>query len=658
MSNKIKIVMKNRMLLILSLLLFNIISLSQNKEKNVKWIASINNSEVKQNEEFKVSIRAEIKKGWHLYSVTTPPEGAQPTTFKIKESDKFKISSPINQTKPIVKFEELFGANTEYFENVANFDFNVKVLDKIKPGENSFTIIVEYMMCNDKVCLPPVEDEIKLNINVIENNSKIVNIFKEEKNTDSKIIPQEKGKESVKKTDYETRSFIPMNVSNDVEEAKSKGIFGFIGFSMMMGLLALLTPCVFPMVPITVSFFTKRDQKTKKQGVRDALIYSFGIIFTFVVLGFILALLLGASGINQFAANPWVNLIIAAIFILFALNLFGLFEISLPSSLLTKLNQSSNEKSGIVGILLMGLTFSLTSFTCTVPFIGTIMVAATKGDFLWPIIGMIAYSTVFALPFFLLALFPMFLKSLPRSGGWLNAVKVTMGFLEIAAAMKFISNADLVWKWGILTFDFFLSGWVAISILIVIYLLGKIQLSHDTPIEKIGVLRLMFSMLFLTVSIYLATGLFGNPLGELDAFLPPKEYPGKIQQTSTVSSFSNNELFWYDNYDEALKKAQSENKKIFIDFTGYTCTNCRWMEANIFTNSKVKELFKEYILVKLYTDGSGEKYKQNRKMQEERFGTIALPFYVIMNSKDEIVNSFPGLTRDLNEFISFLENNK
>lgn len=650
--------MKNRMLLILSLLLFNIISLSQNKEKNVKWIASINNSEVKQNEEFKVSIRAEIKKGWHLYSVTTPPEGAQPTTFKIKESDKFKISSPINQTKPIVKFEELFGANTEYFENEANFDFNVKALDKIKPGENSFTIIVEYMMCNDKVCLPPVEDEIKLNINVIENNSKIVNIFKEEKNTDSKIIPQEKGKESVKKTDYETRSFIPMNVSNDVEEAKSKGIFSFIGFSMMMGLLALLTPCVFPMVPITVSFFTKRDQKTKKQGVRDALIYSFGIIFTFVVLGFILALLLGASGINQFAANPWVNLIIAAIFIFFALNLFGLFEISLPSSLLTKLNQSSNEKSGIVGILLMGLTFSLTSFTCTVPFIGTIMVAATKGDFLWPIIGMIAYSTVFALPFFLLALFPMFLKSLPRSGGWLNAVKVTMGFLEIAAAMKFISNADLVWKWGILTFDFFLSGWVAISILIVIYLLGKIQLSHDTPIEKIGVLRLMFSMLFLTVSIYLATGLFGNPLGELDAFLPPKEYPGKIQQTSTVSSFSNNELFWYDNYDEALKKAQSENKKIFIDFTGYTCTNCRWMEANIFTNSKVKELFKEYILVKLYTDGSGEKYKQNRKMQEERFGTIALPFYVIMNSKDEIVNSFPGLTRDLNEFISFLENNK
>ena len=651
--------MKNKMPLIILLFLFAIISFSQTKEKNVKWVASINTSQVKPNEEFHVSIKAEIKKGWHLYSATTPPEGAQPTTFKIKESDKFKISSPINQTKPIVKFEELFGANTEYFENEANFDFNVKALDKIKSGENSFTIIVEYMMCNDKVCLPPVEEEIKLSINVIESNKvNSISNLKEEKSLDSKALSSSTENKSVKKADYETRSFIPMNVSNDVEEAKSKGIFSFIGFSMMMGLLALLTPCVFPMVPITVSFFTKRDQKTKKQGIRDALIYSFGIIFTFVVLGFILALLLGASGINQFAANPWVNLIIAAIFILFALNLFGLFEISLPSSLLTKLNQSSNEKSGIVGILLMGLTFSLTSFTCTVPFISTIMVAATKGDFLWPIIGMIAYSTVFALPFFLLALFPMFLKSLPRSGGWLNAVKVTMGFLEIAAAMKFISNADLVWKWGILTFDFFLSGWVAISILIVIYLLGKIQLSHDTPIEKIGVLRLIFSMLFLTVSIYLATGLFGNPLGELDAFLPPREYPGKIQTASTVSSLSNSELFWYDDYNEALKKAQTENKKIFIDFTGYTCTNCRWMEANIFTNSKVKELFKEYILVKLYTDGSGEQYKQNRKMQEERFGTIALPFYVIMNSKDEVVNSFPGLTRDLNEFIFFLENNK
>lgn len=658
MYNKFSGNMKTRLLILLTLLLFTQL-FSQTKEKNIQWSASVSKSEINSNEKFVVTVKAEIKKGWHLYSATTPPEGAQPTKFAIKESDKFKIVSSIKQTKPIVKFEELFGANTEYFENEATFNFEVEPTTKVNSGENAFTLIVEYMMCNDKVCLPPVEEELKLKINILKViaqnvETKETDIKQTENNDSEKEISK---KDTLKKSEAETRSFIPINVSNDVEEAKSKGIFSFIGFSMTMGLLALLTPCVFPMVPITVSFFTKRDQKTRKQGVKDALIYSFGIIFTFVVLGFLLALLLGASGINQFAANPWVNLLIALIFIVFALNLFGLFEISLPSSLLTKLNQSANEKTGVVSILLMGLTFSLTSFTCTVPFIGTIMVAATKGDFLWPIIGMIAYSFVFAFPFFLLALFPMFLKSIPRSGGWLNAVKVTMGFLEIAAAMKFISNADLVWRWGILTFEFFLSGWVAISILIVIYLLGKIQLSHDSPVEKLGVLRLLFAMFFLSIGIYLSTGLLGSPLGELDAFLPPREYPGKVQ-TSSFSSTSSNELIWYDNYQVALDKAKSENKKIFIDFTGYTCTNCRWMEANVFTNSKVKELFKNYVLVKLYTDGSGDIYKKNREMQENRFGTIALPFYVIMNSNDEIINSFPGLTRDVNEFINFLDSNK
>ncbi len=647
------------------ILLFIIFSLqllySQTKEKNISWNGNIAPVEINSGEKADIKIIADIKTGWHLYSATTPPEGAQATKFRIKESKLFKIVSSISQTKPIVKFDEMFGANTEYFEKNAEFSFTVEALPGVKQGENNLTVIVEYMMCDDKVCLPPVEEEIKLRVNIksVSDSKTAAEVVSDD------ILPSKEDKvnnsttkDTTSKTTESVRSFIPMNVSSDVDEAKSKGLFSFIGFSMTMGLLALLTPCVFPMVPITVSFFTKREQKTRKQGIKDALIYSFGIIFTFVVLGFLLALLLGASGINQFAANPWINLVIAGIFLIFALNLFGLFEIALPSSLLTKLNQSSTGKSGTISILLMGLTFSLTSFTCTVPFIGTIMVAAANGDFLWPVIGMIAYATVFSLPFFLLALFPMFLKSMPRSGGWLNAVKVTMGFLEIAAAMKFISNADLVWRWGILTFDFFLSGWVAISILIVIYLLGKIQLPHDSPVEKIGVLRLLFAMFFLSIGIYLSTGLIGTKLGELDAFLPPREYPGDVAASTITSGKSDVTNKWMSNYDEALKKAREENKKVFIDFTGYTCTNCRWMEANVFTHPKVKELFDNFVMVKLYTDGSGDEYKKNREMQESRFGTIALPFYVIMNSDDTPVANFPGLTRDINEFITFLDKHR
>jgi thiol:disulfide interchange protein len=647
---------------------------SQPKERQVKWMGEPQSRSIISGEQFAATILVKINPGWHLYSTSTPPEGAQPTKFEIKGDKYFKLKSKVEQLKPIVKYEEVFGANTEYYTDNTKFYLTI-LSDKNTPaGKYNINVSVTYMMCNDKFCLPPLTDEIKIPIEVLPSGK---NIEKNEvvKNDNSKI---QESTDTSKKSELLTSTYqknddnkkenkitqnvpsiIPMSATDEVEKAKSEGLLSYIGFAMTMGALALLTPCVFPMIPITVSFFTKRDQKSRKQGIRDAFLYSFGIIFTFVVLGFLLAFILGASGINQFAANPWINLVIASIFIIFALNLFGSFEIALPSSILTKLNNASTGKSGTISILLMGLTFSLTSFTCTVPFIGTIMVAAAKGDWLWPIIGMLAYSTVFSLPFFLLALFPMFLKSMPKSGGWLNSVKVVMGFLEIAAAMKFMSNADLVWRCGILTYDFFLSGWIAIAILIVIYLLGKIQLPHDTPVEKIGVLRLIFAMLFLSIGFYLFTGLLGHKLGELDAFLPPREYPGSASIIGIVSHGGANEakeLYWYSNYEKAQEEAKKESKNLFLDFTGYTCTNCRWMESNVFTNPVIKDLLSKYILVRLYTDGQGDEYSKNRKMQEERFGTIALPFYVILNREDKLVSSFPGLSRDLNEFKVFLEN--
>jgi thiol:disulfide interchange protein DsbD len=629
--------------------------IAQTGDKKIEWLGEVSNKKIKIGETFEIKVFAKISEGWHLYSTTISPEAAQPTTFYIKETNIFKITSKIKQPTPIIKYDDILDANTEYFQDNAIFSFNVKVLDHAKIGLNDLTVIVDYMMCNDRFCLPPVEHEIKLKINVTQTeNIAITDVNTNNSNSETTNILIS----NIDTATYLANSTSSLNekktASADVDDAKSKGLLSFIGFSMTMGLLALLTPCVFPMVPITVSFFTKREQKTSKQGIRDATIYSIGIIFTFVILGLLLAILFGASSINKFAANPWINLIIAAIFIAFALNLFGLFEIALPASLLTKLNKSSSENSGIISILLMGLTFSLTSFTCTVPFIGTIMVAAANGDFMWPIIGMIAYATMFSLPFFLLALFPMYLKSMPKSGGWLNSVKVTMGFLEIAAAMKFLSNVDLVWKWEILTFELFLSAWVAISVLIVIYLLGKIELSHDTKLEKIGVARLFFCMFFLSISIYLSTGLLGKPLGELDAFLPPREYPSK----AFITNHDEPKEIWLHNLNDAFRLAKEKNKKVFLDFTGYTCTNCRWMESNIFTLPNVKHLFENYILVKLYTDGTGDIYKQNQEYQENRFGTIALPFYVILDNNDNLISTFPGLSRDANEFISFLEINK
>jgi thiol:disulfide interchange protein DsbD len=391
--------------------------------------------------------------------------------------------------------------------------------------------------------------------------------------------------------------------------------------------------------------------------VRDAVIYSFGIIFTFTVLGILLAVIFGASGINQFAANPWMNLLIAVIFLVFALNLFGLFEIVVPSGMLTKLTNASGSGQGIVSLLLMGLTFTLTSFTCTVPFIGTVMVAASSGEIWWSVVGMLAYSTVFAFPFFLLALFPSWLKSMPKSGGWLNSVKVVMGFLEMAAAMKFISNVDLIWSLGILSRDLFLSFWVGIGGVVTMYLLGIFQLPHDTKPERIGVFRMLFGIFFLGISVYLYTGLGGKPLGEIDAFMPPMDYNATIQAAGGSQSSNSGEASeqWFTNYAQALAKAKAESKPVFIDFTGFACTNCRWMEANVFTLPAVKALLKDFVMVRLYTDGQGPEYDENRKLQEGRFGTVALPLYVIMSNADATVGSFPGLTRKPEEFVDFLK---
>lgn len=412
----------------------------------------------------------------------------------------------------------------------------------------------------------------------------------------------------------------------------------YLWLAASAGAVSLLTPCVFPMIPITVSYFSN----DAKNGVRSALVFSGAIIGAFTVLGVVLALLFGAAGVQRFAANPWLNVGLTALFVAFALNLFGFYEIILPSRALTALDNAAKgrESAGAhtAGAVLMGLTFALTSFTCTAPFVGTVLVTAATGAWREPALGMLAYSTVFALPFFVLALIPQWAARLPKAGRWLVTVKVVMGFLELAAAIKFLSNADLVWHWGIFTRDVVLALWIALSGLTAAYLVAS---GPGTVAKLAG------AAAALGVGIWLATGLVGRSLGELESFLPPK--PG--DRDSYVVN-----LNWHlNNLQSAMTVAKAEGKPVFIDFTGYTCTNCRWMEANVFARPEVKAELNRFALARLFTDGDGPVYENQQAYQEKTFNTVALPLYAVLAPDGHTIATLPGLTRDPAVFLAFLE---
>lgn len=569
---------------------------------------------------------------WHIYSATTPEGGPYPTEFAITGNGFQKVGAVI-QPPPIKEHDPNFDMQVEYYNKAVRFGVRAKVLENMQPGQATLAGEVVYMLCNATACLPPTVYTFEIPVQIESGEPRAEYVF---------AAPATPGGEAVSEFDG-TGSVA------DVDRALSQGLGAFLYLSFTMGLLALLTPCVFPMIPITVSFFTKQESQSRGESIAKSLAYCGGIIFTFTGLGLVLAMTLGASGAAQFAANPWINLLITAIFVAFALALFGLFEIQLPYGLLNRLNQVQGGSYG--AILLMGFTFSLTSFTCTAPFVGTLLVLTSQGTWMWPVLGMLMFSAAFALPFFFLSLFPQALAALPQSGGWLNSVKVVMGFLELAAAMKFLSNVDLVWQWGIISREVFIAVWVALFALCGFYLLGKIRLPHDSPLETIGPLRLLASVGVLSFSLYITTGLFGAPLGELDAFLPPYGSHGEIAKIRSGEP----ELSWQDDYETALAEAQKTGKPIFIDFTGYACTNCRWMEANIFPEPEVHGLLKKYVRVQLYTDGREPVHQHNRDFQESRFGTVALPLYVVISPDDETIAAFPGMTRDKDMFVKFLK---
>ncbi|GIS42665.1 MAG: thiol:disulfide interchange protein DsbD [Candidatus Neomarinimicrobiota bacterium] len=565
--------------------------------------------DVRQGEVALITLDTELEYGWHIYAIYDVPDGPESTTMRVEGSIVDQVGRII-EPKPIEAFDEGFMIITKYHKNKPQFKIPVQINDDTPLGSYSLKSTVRYQVCNEGLCYPPNEytQDIKFNVvdGPIRNEYAVVNF------------------------DFDKKSIL------DITDNK---VGSFLLLSLSMGFLALLTPCVFPMIPITISFFLKRGEDKNTSPVKGALVYMFGIVMTFTLLGMLLAIFLGASGATQLASNPYVNLFIAALFIYFAFSLFGFYEIDLPQSLKRFSLQRENSE-GYAGILFMALTFTLTSFTCTVAFMGLILVAASQGEWFWPIIGMLIFSLAFASPFFLLALFPHYLTKMPQSGSWLNSVKVIMGFLEIAAAFKFISNTDLVWQWDIFTYEVVLICWAIIMALCSLYIVGYIRFKNDSKIE-FSYQRSLLSIIFFALSLYLLSGNFGYRInGTIESYLPPKK------------EYSN--LNWVNSLEQGFQLAKQDNRNIFIDFTGVTCTNCRWMETNIFTQQSVEQLMEQFVLVSLYTD-AGDNYLEKRQYQIDRFETAALPYYVILDKEDSIIAEFPGMSRNVDDFIEFLE---
>jgi thiol:disulfide interchange protein DsbD len=580
-----------------------------------------------------IILSAKIDDGWHLYGLTQPP-GPAPLTLTIDKSGPFTLAGAITESAPIQKFDPNFGATTQYHEDAATITLPLTIAADAALGWTPFQLTVNFQACNAQVCLPPKDEKLQVSIDV--GSTGAPPPASDVQPDATAAAASTSGAPSV------TRAAVPDLAAS----SKATTLGAYLGLAIAMGALSLVTPCVFPMVPITVSYFTRRAGQTRRAAVVQALVYGLGIVLTFTLVGFTLAIAFGASGLNRFAADPWLNLGVTALFLAFALSLFGVWELALPSRLVNAAAKAESGHGAFAGTLLMGLAFTLTSFTCTAPFLGTLLVVASQGDWQWPLAGMIAFSTIFALPFVLLALAPNWLASLPRSGPWLVAVKAVMGLLEIAAAMKFLSNVDLVWHWGIFTRPVVLIVWTAIAIVLVLYLIGLIRLGHAPRLSRPGVARWTAIAAGVALGVWLASGLTGNRLGELEAFLPPADLAGMAPGS---------ELRWIINdYDQALADARQTGKPVLVDFTGYTCTNCRWMEANMFPRPDVSRELARYVRLRLYTDGQGEIYRRYQQLEQTTFGTVALPFYAVLKPDGTPVVTFGGLTRDPAEYVNFL----
>jgi thiol:disulfide interchange protein DsbD len=581
-------------------------------------------------------LTATAQPGWHLYSLSTPAGGPIPTTLGIAASPSiggFQVWQP----KPERRFDPNFSLDVETFEKQAVFILPIELSKDAAPGPLEITAQVRYQACDDKQCLPPRKKTASVSLTVDPSAPSPVGVT---------FGPNYTLFDPAKTTP----AVAPKTSPPSAPSPPVSGLARFLLVAFGFGLAALFTPCVFPMIPITVSFFIGQKNETRKDGLLQAIVFCLGIIVLFCTLGLAVKAILGPFGVVQLGSNPWVNGFIALVFFVFGLSLLGAFEITLPSGLLTKMD-SASRRGGYLGTLLMGLTFSLTSFACVGPFVGTLLAASVQTKGMLPILGMLAFATGLALPFFFLALFPSYLQRLPRSGGWMARVKIVLGFVIMAATLKYLSNVDQVLQTHILTRELYLAAWFVLFALVGLYLLGYLRMEGIKPDEPVGVGRLLVAVAFLTFAVSLLPGMFGATLGALEAYVPP-EAPGSGLAFS--GGRGDQQVWLKDKYDEALATAKRENKLVLVTFTGYACTNCHWMKANMFPRPEIASLVKDMVLVELFTDGTDEASRRNQEMQDRLFQTVAIPYYAIFDGNGNVIASFPGATRDTKEFAAFL----
>lgn len=628
--------------------------------------------------EAQIVFTGNIDAGWHVYSTDLPSGGPISATFNVEKIQGAELMGKLTpQGKEIENFDKVFEMKLRYFENTATFVQKFKITDASYQIEG----YLEYGACNDENCLPPTEVPFSFSG---KGNAATATVATSE--TKAETVNQPAAENSVAETtaidsattvalsdnetsvqDYWTPVIKELNSYGETTSQQDRSwiyIFfaGFIG-----GLLALFTPCVWPIIPMTVSFFLKRS-KDKKKGIRDAWTYGASIVVIYVALGLAITLIFGASALNALSTNAVFNILFCLMLIIFAASFFGAFELTLPSKWSNAVDSKAEQTSGLLSIFLMAFTLSLVSFSCTGPIIGFLLVeVSTTGSVIAPAIGMLGFAIALALPFTLFAMFPSWLKSMPKSGGWMNVIKVTLGFLELAFASKFLSVADLAYGWRILDRETFLALWIVIFGLLGFYLLGKIKFPHDDDDNTTSVPRFFMALISLAFAVYMVPGLWGAPLKAVSAFAPP-------MTTQDFNLYNNEVHAKFDDYDAGMEYAKRNGKPVMLDFTGYGCVNCRKMEAAVWTDPKVSKLMTDdYVLITLYVDNKEPlpehiKVMENGKertlrtvgdkwsyLQRSKFGANAQPFYVLIDNEGKPLNKSYSYDEDIDKYVDFLQ---
>lgn len=621
-----------------------------------------------------LTLSAEIGAGWRMYAMDSPV--GKPLGVRFDAAAGLVATGPATQTEPLDGFDATLGRDYTYFSERAAVTRAFRVTEDAADGPAPIAGTVTYMVCNDEICLPPKDVPFRASVQVHNATVAAAPPVASEPAAPGAVAPetQEESPDvegevvaSPSEIAPSERTFVPL--SPEAGEARvpagpagdeERGLWGFVLLAVGAGLAALLTPCVFPMIPLTVSFFLHRAGDRRK-AARMAGLYGLSIVGLFTGLGIAMALLVGAAGPQLIAANPWVNLFLGLVLVVFGFSLLGFYELRMPSGLLNYFNRQGDERGGVVGVLFMGLTLVLVSFSCTVPFVGGLLAATVQGGWAEPVLGMVVFSSVFAAPFVVFAAFPNLLSRLPKSGSWMGALKGVLGFVEVAAALKFLSNADLVWGLGLLPRPLAIALMIVIFALAGLYLIGKLHLKSPeaevvTAPQPVGGLRLLTAIGFFGLAFYLVPGLLGAPLGGIDAFLPPR-----LATDVSLTALSGpdaparrGELAWHQSREAAFEEARRTGRPVLIDFTGYTCTNCRHMEATVLSKPAIAErIDRGFVPLQLWTD-DGETGPDLQRYQFELTGRIALPTYAVVHPDGRLVNQLSGVT-SLDEFAAFLD---